>query len=75
VTTTPDVLNDVREALEAEGMTVESGEIAQIPQTYVDADGSQAKQVMRLMDAIDEHDDVQQVWSNFDIPEEMLEDE
>lgn len=75
VTTASEALNDVRESLEAEGLPIESSELAQIPQTYVDADVSQAKQIMRLMDALDEHDDVQQVWSNFDIPEELLEEE
>lgn len=73
VTTPADKLEAVRSALADAGMTIESAEISQIPKNYVPVDGPTARQVIKLMEALDEHDDVQHVWSNFDIPDEMLE--
>ncbi len=75
IITPPESLESVRLALEEAGIEVESYELARIPQTYVEAEGGTAKQILRLMDALDDHDDVLQVWSNFDIPEDMLEEE
>ncbi len=71
----PEKLEDIRSAIIEAGFRVESGEVAKVPQTEVPVDGTQAKQSLRLMEALEDHDDVQKVWSNFDIPEEMLEDE
>lgn len=71
----PEMLENIRSALVAGGYNVESAEVAQIPQTDVPLDGNQARQVLRLMDSLEDHEDVQKVWSNFDIPEEMLEDQ
>jgi len=72
VTTAPEELEIVRGALEKSGLEIESAEVAQIPKTYVPVDSSTARQVIRLMEALDEHDDVQHVWSNFDIPDELM---
>ena len=72
VTTPPDKLEAVRSALEANGTAMESAEEAKIPQTYVPVDGNQARQVLRLMETLDDHDDVLHVWSNFDISDELL---
>ena len=47
----------------------------QIPSTYVKLDEQKAKATMRLLELLDDHEDVQNVWSNFDVPEEMLESE
>ena len=44
-----------------------------LPQNYVKLEGKPAQQMVKLMDALDEHDDVQQVWSNFDIEEKEIE--
>ena len=44
-----------------------------LPQNYVKLEGKTAQQMVRLMDALDEHDDVQKVWSNFDIEEKEIE--
>lgn len=70
----PEKLEDIRSALVDGGYNVESGEVAQLPQTEVLVEGNQGRQVLRLMESLEDHDDVQKVWSNFDIPEEMLED-
>jgi YebC/PmpR family DNA-binding regulatory protein len=73
VTTAPGDLTAVRAALEARGMTVKNAELAMVPtSTVAVADEAEAKRVLRLMDAIDDHDDVQNVHSNFDIPEAVL---
>jgi transcriptional/translational regulatory protein YebC/TACO1 len=44
-----------------------------LPQNYLKLEGKQAQQMVRLMDALDEHDDVRHVWSNFDIEEKEIE--
>ena len=70
----PESLAAVRHALEAAGMTVESAELTMVPKTTVELeDESAAKKVLRLMDALEENDDVQDVYANFDIPEGVLE--
>lgn len=75
VTTAPETVNEVRSALEQAGFTIESAEVALIPQTYVPVEGGQARQVLRLMEALDDHDDVQKIWSNFDVADELIESE
>ena len=70
----PEALTAVREAIEAGGFTVESWELTMIPKTTVDVeDEATAKKILRLMDAFEENDDVQDVYANFDIPERVLE--
>ena len=44
-----------------------------VPANYVTLDESKSRQAMKLLEALDDHDDVQNVWSNFDIPAEMME--
>ncbi|HSP73613.1 MAG TPA: YebC/PmpR family DNA-binding transcriptional regulator [Gaiellaceae bacterium] len=74
VTTEPEALNEVRQAIEAAGFTVESAEATMVPKTTVEiADESTARKVMRLIDALEDNDDVQEVYANFDIPEQVLE--
>jgi YebC/PmpR family DNA-binding regulatory protein len=74
VTSAPEELAAVREALAAAGLTVESAELTLIPKTTVAIeDEAKARQVMRLVDALEENDDVQEVYANFDIPEQLLE--
>ncbi|MDQ3992943.1 MAG: YebC/PmpR family DNA-binding transcriptional regulator [Actinomycetota bacterium] len=64
----------VREALESAGFTVESAEATMVPKTTVEvADEATAKKIVRLIDALEENDDVQDVYANFDIPEQVLE--
>ena len=64
----------VREAIEAAGFTIENAELTMLPKTTVEvADESDAKKVLRLMDQLEDNDDVQDVFANFDIPEQVLE--
>ena len=73
VTTEPHDLAAVREALEKFGAKVLSAELTLVPQNVIEVDDeSEAKKILRLMDAIDDHDDVQNVYANFDIPDEIL---
>ena len=74
VTCAPEDLAAVRGAVEAAGFTVDSAELTMIPSTTVEVgDEGPAKQVLRLMDELEENDDVQEVYANFDIPERVLE--
>ena len=73
VLTSPDNFEQVRQALEKNNIPATEAKLGQMPQTYVKLDEAKAKQMMRLMEMLDDHDDVQNVWSNFDIPEELME--
>ena len=67
-------LTAVREALESAGVEIESAELTMEPKSVVEVDGeADARALMRLMDALDDHDDVEAVHANFDIPEPLLE--
>ena len=72
ITTDPGSLPRVRAALEEAGVPIASADLSMIPQSTVPVDGSQARQVLSLIDALDELDDVQAVHANFDIPDEVL---
>lgn len=70
----PEDLTTVRQTLENAGYTIESAEPTMLPKTTVEiTDESLARKVVRLMDALEENDDVQDVFTNFDIPEGVLE--
>ena len=69
----PDNFEAVREALEKSKIATIEAKLGQIPSTYVALDESKSKSMMRLLEMLDDHDDVQNVWSNFDIPAEMME--
>ena len=74
VTSAPDDLAAVREALGSAGLEIESSELTMLPKTTVAVeDEGAAKKLLRLMDALEENDDVQAVYANFDIPEGILE--
>jgi YebC/PmpR family DNA-binding regulatory protein len=74
VTAVPEDLSAVREALEAAGIEVDSAELTMVPKTTVSLeDEGSAKKTLRLIDALEEYDDVQEVYSNFDIPERLME--
>jgi len=73
VYTSPEDFAEVMKSLENAAMPVESSEISMIPQTEVKLEGKKARQALRLMDALEDHDDVQNVWANFDIDESELE--
>jgi YebC/PmpR family DNA-binding regulatory protein len=74
VTSAPESLAAVREAIEQAGFTVDSAELSMVPKTTVAVeDETKAKSVMRLIDTLEDNDDVQDVYANFDIPEQVLE--
>jgi YebC/PmpR family DNA-binding regulatory protein len=74
VTTAPTDLHKVRTALEAAGFAVQEADLTMVPQTTIALETEEAaKKVLRLIDALDEHDDVQNVHANFDIPDSILE--
>jgi len=74
VQTTPDTFDAIKAALEAKGFTPTSAEVAMLPLTTVEISGKPAQSMLKLMEGLDEHDDVKQVCANFDISqEEMLE--
>jgi YebC/PmpR family DNA-binding regulatory protein len=69
----PDRFDAVRDAVKALGVEPASAAVAMIPQNYVKLVGKEAQQMMKLMDALDDQDDVQNVWANFDIEEKEME--
>ena len=71
--TTPETFAEIRDAIEAAGIDITMEEIGMIPQTTVSIEGDGARQLLRLLESLDENDDVQNVYSNFDIPDEILE--
>jgi YebC/PmpR family DNA-binding regulatory protein len=72
VVTPPEKMEKVRDALVAGGITPASAEVAFVPQNYVKLTGQQAQQMLRMMEAMEEHDDVQHVYANFDIDEKEI---
>jgi YebC/PmpR family DNA-binding regulatory protein len=73
VTCDPAAFSKVQEALQKNNVAVAHAEITQLGKTLVDADGETGQKVMRLIDALDDHDDVQNVYSNLNITEAMVE--
>jgi YebC/PmpR family DNA-binding regulatory protein len=73
VATEPADLESVRRTLEERGVAIQSAEVTYVPQSTVRLLGKEAQQVLRLVEGLDELDDVQHVYANFDIPDEVLE--
>lgn len=69
----PTEVEDVAEALRGLGVEVVAAEAAMVPQTTVKLDGRNAEVMLRLYEILEDHDDVQHVWSNFDIDDELME--
>ncbi len=74
VLTDPSAFEAVLEAVKKAGIQPVSAEVAMIPQNYIKLEGQQAAQMIRLVEALEEHDDVQNVHSNFDIDQKLLEE-
>ena len=72
VTTPPETMEKVREALAAANIKPASAEVAWLPQNFVKLTGAQAQQMLRMMEALEDHDDVQHVYANFDIDEKEI---
>jgi len=74
LTSAPADLHAVKAALEEASIEVESAELEMVPSTRVEIDSeSTAKRILKLIEVLEDHDDVQNVWANFDIPDEILE--
>jgi len=69
ILTTPENYETVSEALKTAGVEMQASELSRIPQTYIKLEGADAQQMLKLYEAIDDHDDVQKVYANFDIDE------
>ena len=72
VVSPPEAMEKVREALVAAGINPSSAEVSWLPQNYVKLSGSQAQQMLRMIEALEEHDDIQHVYANFDIDEKEM---
>jgi len=73
IITEPDALEEVRAYLLEKGLEIKEAEVTMIPQNTVEvSDFEQAKKLLKLVDSLEDHDDVQNVYGNFDIPEEIL---
>ena len=73
VLTAPDAFQAVKDAVTALGIPTVSAEIAMLPQNYIKLEGKVAQSMLRLMDALDDLDDIRHVWSNFDVEEKEIE--
>jgi YebC/PmpR family DNA-binding regulatory protein len=72
ILTSPESFEGVRSSLEAQGLAPEVAEVTMLPQSTVPIGGKQAEQVLRLMEALDDQDDVRRAYANFDIPDEVM---
>jgi YebC/PmpR family DNA-binding regulatory protein len=72
VVTTPEDFTAVRDSLRGAGVEFENAEITMQPQNSIDLDAGTAKQTLKLIDALEENDDVQEVYANFDISDEVM---
>jgi YebC/PmpR family DNA-binding regulatory protein len=72
ITTTAESFGAVRDALEAKGIVAESAEIQLVPDNTVKVGEKDAEQILKLMEALEDHDDVQHVYANFDIDDDVL---
>ncbi|HOP27433.1 MAG TPA: YebC/PmpR family DNA-binding transcriptional regulator [Candidatus Sabulitectum sp.] len=66
-TTEPDGVFEVKKALEAAGIKVDSAEVTKVPSNTVMLEGKEAEKAMKLLESLEEHDDVQALYSNFDM--------
>jgi YebC/PmpR family DNA-binding regulatory protein len=73
ITSDPSAFEAVRDAVKGLGVEPATAQVAMIPQNYVKLEGKEASQMIKLMEVLEEHDDVQHVWSNFDISEKEIE--
>lgn len=71
--TSPDSFHAVLESIKAKGIEPVSAELAMVPQNYIRLEGSQATHMLKLYEALDDHDDVQNVYANFDMDDSVME--
>lgn len=70
--TAPENFDAVNDAIKAAGVEPQAAEISMVPQNYIKLEGADAKQMLKLYEAIDDNDDVQKVYANFDIDESEI---
>ena len=70
--TTPENYEAVDEAIKKAGVETQASEVSMIPQNYIKLEGEDAKKMLKLYEAIDDNDDVQKVYANFDIDESEM---
>ena len=75
VTCSTKAFPEVQAYFDEKGIAYESAEISRVPQSTIKVEGKDAKTLMKLMDMLEESDDVQKVWANFDIDEDIMEEE
>ncbi len=75
VTCSQKAFPDVQAYFDSKGIKYESAEVAKVPQTTIKVEGKDAKTLLKLMDALEDSEDVQKVWANFDIDAEDMEEE
>jgi YebC/PmpR family DNA-binding regulatory protein len=73
ITTAPADFEKVKKALEDHPVSIASAEVTLLPKSYVKLAGGAATQMMELLNALEDHDDVKNVYANFDIPKEIIE--
>ncbi|MGD9400962.1 MAG: YebC/PmpR family DNA-binding transcriptional regulator [bacterium] len=74
VVTAPKDFDKVKKAFDEKGIAYSSAELTRNPQTTVKVEGKQAGQILRIMDLLEDHDDIQKVFANFDVPDEVMEE-
>ena len=74
VVTTPADFDKVKRAFDEKGLAYSSAELTRNPQTSVKLEGKHASQILRIMDALEDNDDVQKVYANFDVADEVMEE-
>ncbi len=74
ILTTPENFDAVRAALEEAKIPTTAAEISMIPQNYVKLEGKNAQSMLKLMEALEDHEDIQNVWANFDIDEAEMDE-
>jgi len=72
IITAPDAFEAVKAAIENASIAIADAEVTMLPQNYARITGKDAEQMIKLMDALDDNDDVQKVYTNADIPDEVL---
>lgn len=72
ILSTPEAFDDVKSSLESAKIPLAAAEISMVPQNYVKLEGKHAQTMLKLMEALEDHEDIQNVWANFDIDEAEL---
>lgn len=72
IITAPEDLRRIKESLEKAKVRITLAEVTMLPKNYIKLEAKEAEQMLKLIDALEEHDDVQNVYANFDIPDEVM---